>query len=48
MLKVNLSIFRLISIEYANPDLVNNLYEDYRKRRYELDLIRKKRNEHSG
>lgn len=45
-------IFWLISInvfvEYANPDLVNHLYEEYRKKKYEIDMLRKRRNEHSA
>eukprot|EP00347_Sterkiella_histriomuscorum_P002811 403366713 len=34
--------------KYANADLVNHLYEEYRKKRYEIDMLRKRRNEHSS
>lgn len=33
---------------YANADLVNKLYEDYRKMKFEIDQLRKKRNEHAA
>jgi len=33
---------------YANPDLVNHLHEEYKKKRFEIDLLRKRRNEHSS
>ena len=33
---------------YANPDLVNNLYEQYRLLKYDIDQLRKKRNEHAA
>lgn len=33
---------------YANPDLVNHLYEDYRRVKYDVDQLRKKRNEHAA
>jgi seryl-tRNA synthetase len=32
---------------YANPDLVNHLYEEYRRMKFEIDQLRKKRNDHS-
>jgi hypothetical protein len=38
----------LMNIGYANPELVNHLYEEFRKKRYDLDLMRKKRNEHAA
>jgi len=33
---------------YANPDLVNKLYEDYRTLKYDVDQLRRKRNEHAA
>lgn len=33
---------------YANPDLVNKLYEQYRVLKYDIDQLRKKRNEHAA
>jgi seryl-tRNA synthetase len=33
---------------YANADLVNHLYEEYRKAKFEIDGLRKKRNEHAA
>ena len=33
---------------YADADLVNRLYEDYRKMKFEIDQLRKKRNEHAA
>lgn len=33
---------------YANPDLVNHLYEDYRRLKFDIDQLRKKRNEHTA
>jgi seryl-tRNA synthetase len=33
---------------YANADLVNHLYEEYRRARFEIDGLRKKRNEHAA
>lgn len=33
---------------YANPDLVNQLYEKYRVLKYDIDQLRKKRNEHAA
>lgn len=33
---------------YANPDLVHNLYEQYRVLKYDIDQLRKKRNEHAA
>jgi seryl-tRNA synthetase len=33
---------------YANPDLVNHLYEDYKRMKFDIDQLRKKRNEHAA
>jgi seryl-tRNA synthetase len=33
---------------YASPDLVNQLYERYRVLKYDIDQLRKKRNEHAA
>lgn len=33
---------------YANPDLVNQLYERYRVLKFDIDQLRKKRNEHAA
>lgn len=33
---------------YANADLVNHLYEEYRNAKYEIDGLRKRRNEHAA
>jgi seryl-tRNA synthetase len=33
---------------YANPELVNHLYEEYRKLKHDIDQLRKKRNEHAA
>ncbi len=32
---------------YSNPELVNNLYEQYKQAKYDIDQLRKKRNEHA-
>ena len=37
----------MLLLEYANADLVNHLYEQYRRMKHDIDLLRKKRNEHA-
>lgn len=44
---INKDLILIINIGYANPDLVNHLYEDFKKKRYDIDMLRKKRNEHT-
>jgi hypothetical protein len=44
----NLNIFQSHrTLEIANPDSVNALYEEFRTKRYDLDILRRRRNEHA-
>lgn len=47
LMLINKDLILIINIGYANPDLVNHLYEDFKKKRYDIDMLRKKRNEHT-
>jgi hypothetical protein len=37
-----------LTLDYANPDLVHHYYEKYKTMKFELDQLRKKRNEHAN